>query len=54
MPEMDIKLPKGAQLDAEIAATFLEVPASVSCEGKDIHFIHRAEIKRKVGILSRI
>ncbi len=51
MPEMDIGLPKGAKLDAEIAATFLEVPVPVSCEGKNIHFIQRAEIKRKVKLL---
>jgi hypothetical protein len=54
MPEMNIGLPKGAKLDAEIAATFLEGPASVSCDGKNIHFIQRAEIKRKVEILGRI
>jgi MFS family permease len=53
-PEMDIKLPKGARLDAEITATFLDVPVLVSCEGEDIHFIQRAEIKRKIGILSRV
>jgi hypothetical protein len=54
VPELDLLLPKGAELDAEIAATFLEGPASVSCEGKDIHFIHRAEVKRKVKLLGRI
>jgi hypothetical protein len=53
-PEMEIRLPKGAKLDAEIAATFLDVPVPVSCVGKDIHFIQRAEIRRKVGILSRV
>ena len=53
-PELDIRLPKGAKLDAEIAATFLEVPVLASCKGKDIHFINRAEIKRKVKLLGRI
>jgi hypothetical protein len=54
MSEMDIKLPREAHLDAEISATFLDVPVLVACEGKDIHFIQRAEIKRKVGILGRV
>jgi hypothetical protein len=54
VPELDLLLPKGAKLDAEIAATFLEVPVPVTCEGKSIHFIHRAEIKRKFEILGRI
>jgi len=53
LPEMDIRFPKGARLDAEIRATFLDVPASVSCEGKDIHVIRRAEVKRRVGVLGR-
>jgi len=52
-PEMEIRLPKGAGLDAEIRATFLDLPVPVSCVGKDVQFIFRAEIKRKVGILSR-
>jgi hypothetical protein len=52
-PEIDLRVLKGAGLDAEIAATFLEVPARVSCEGKDIHFIHRAKIERKVKLLDR-
>jgi len=54
LSEMDIKLPREAHLDAEISATFLDVPVLVACEGKDIHFIQRAEIKRKVGILGRV
>jgi MFS family permease len=53
MPELDVGLPKGAKLDAEIAATFLEVPVPVSCEGRNILFIQRAEIKRKVNLLGR-
>jgi hypothetical protein len=54
VPELDLLLPKGAKLDAEIAATFLQVPVPVTCEGKSILFIHRAEIKRKIEILGRI
>ena len=53
-PELDVALPKGATLDAEIIATFLEVPVPISCAGKNIFFIQRAEIKRKVNLLSRI
>jgi len=54
VPELDVWLPNGANLDAEIAATFLEVPVLASCKGKYIHFINRAEIKRKVKLLGRI
>jgi hypothetical protein len=53
-PEVEIRLPKGAKLDAEIGATFLDLPVPVSCIGKDICFIYRAEIKRKLKILSRV
>jgi len=54
MPELDVGLPKGAKLDAEIIATFLEVPVPISCAGKNIFFIQRAEIKRKVNLRGRI
>jgi Peptidase family M28 len=53
-PEMAIRLPKGAKLDADIGASFLDLPVPVSCIGKDICFIHRAEIKRQAGIGSPI
>jgi len=53
-PELDVGLPQGAKLDAEIIATFLEVPVPISCAGKNIFFIQRAEIKRKVNLLGRI
>jgi len=52
-PELDVRLPRGAKLEAEIVATFLVTPIAISCERKDIHFVHRAEIKRKVEILGR-
>ncbi|MDH7513764.1 MAG: M28 family metallopeptidase [Clostridiales bacterium] len=50
-PELDVRLPKGAKLEAEIIATFLETPVAVSCDRKDIHFVQRAEIKRKIKLL---
>jgi len=50
-PEFDVVVPLEAKLEAEIEATFLETPLSVSCQGKNIRFIHRAELKRKVGLL---
>ena len=52
-PEIEIRLPMGAGLEAEIEATFLDLPVPVSCMGKDIQFIFRAELKRKVELLSR-
>jgi hypothetical protein len=48
---MELALPLEARLEAEIAATFLETPLSVSCQGKNMHFIQRAELKRKVDLL---
>jgi len=53
-PEMEIRLPKGAGLEAEISATFLEVPAAISCQGKNMHFIHRAEVRQKLDVLKPI
>jgi len=50
-PEFDVVVPLEAKLEAEIEATFLETPLSVSCKGKNIRFINRAELKRKVGLL---
>jgi hypothetical protein len=52
-PEMDIRLPRGARLEAEVSATFLELPVPVSLRGKDIHFVQRAEVKDKLEILGR-
>jgi hypothetical protein len=52
-PEMDIQLPKGAGLEAEVTATFLEGPVRVAGEGKKVYFIQRAEIKRRVQVLGR-
>ncbi len=50
-PEMELVLPLEAKLEAEISAAFLETPLSVSCQGRNIHFIHRAELKRKIELL---
>ncbi|HUU39212.1 MAG TPA: M28 family peptidase [Candidatus Desulfaltia sp.] len=50
-PKMELILPREAKLEAEIVATFLETPLPVSCQGKNMHFIHRAELKRKVDLL---
>ena len=52
-PTLDIQLPRGAGLDAELTATFRDVPVQVVCRGKGIHFSHRAEIRRKVEIVNR-
>jgi hypothetical protein len=51
MPEMDIRLAPGARLDAEIKATFLDAPVSVSCAARDTHITRRAEIVRRVRVL---
>ncbi len=50
-PEMALVLPLEAKLEAEITAVFLETPLSVSCQGKEIRFSHRAELKRKIALL---
>jgi hypothetical protein len=50
-PEMELALPLEAGLEAVITATFLETPLSVSCEARQMNFIHRAEIKRRVELL---
>ncbi len=50
-PEIDLVLPPEAKLEAEIVATFLEAPLPVSCQDENIHFIHRAELTRKVELL---
>jgi hypothetical protein len=47
-PEFEIRLPQGAEVEGEIIADFLETPLAVTGEGTNIHFIHRAEIIRKI------
>lgn len=51
LSEMELVLPLGAKLAADIRATFLETPVPILARGKAAHFIHRAEIERKVEIL---
>ncbi len=50
-PEIEILLPSEGKLEAEIVATFLETPFPVKCQAKNIHFVHRAELTRKVELL---
>jgi hypothetical protein len=52
-PGMELWLPAGARLDAEIKADFLDVPAALVCEGEGVHFILRSEVLRKLEILGR-
>lgn len=52
-PEMELRLPREAGLEAEIRAAFLETPLAVSCEAENIHFRHRAELRRKIELLPR-
>jgi hypothetical protein len=51
LPELKLRLPKGAKLRAEILATFLETPVPISCAGKNKHFIYRAQITRRLDVL---
>jgi hypothetical protein len=50
-PELKIRLPEGAKLDAEVSAVFLETPRPVRCEGKDKSFIYRAEVRHRLALL---
>ena len=52
-PEMEVRLPPGARLDAEIRAHFLDLPVCIHCEGRDVRFIRRSEVSRKLGVLGR-
>jgi len=47
-PTLKLSLPKGAKLEAEIAATFLDMPVPISCTGKNKFFVYRARITRKI------
>jgi hypothetical protein len=49
-PEMELALPLEAKLEAEITAVFLETPILVSCRAQNMHFVHRAEIKRRLDL----
>jgi hypothetical protein len=50
-PELKISLAKGARLDAEVSAVFLETPRPVRCEGKDKSFVYRSELKRRLELV---
>jgi hypothetical protein len=50
-PEFELRLAPEATLDAEIRAVFLETPLPVVCLGKNMHFIRRSEIARRIEIL---
>jgi hypothetical protein len=52
-PEMELRLAQGARLDAEITANFLDFPVSITCEGRDVHFIRRSEVSRRLNVLGR-
>jgi len=49
-PELEILLPPGARLEAEIRADFLDFPGLLTCEGEGVHFIRRSEVSRRVNI----
>jgi hypothetical protein len=49
-PQLKLRMPKEGELKAEITATFLETPLEIKCEGKNKHFIHRAEITRQIEL----
>ncbi len=50
-PELKIRLPKDAPLNAEVIARFLETPVTISCKGENKHFVHRAEVTKKIDLL---
>jgi hypothetical protein len=50
-PELKIRLPKDAALNAEVAVRFLETPVSISCKGENKHFVHRAVVTKKIDLL---
>lgn len=49
-PEMKIRMPKNAKLDAEITAIFLETPLQVTCEGRNKFCISRSKIIREINL----
>jgi hypothetical protein len=51
-PQLKLRMPKEGELKAEITATFLETPLEIKCEGKNKHFIHRAEITQQIELQS--
>jgi len=49
-PKLRLKMPKDAELKAEITASFLETPIPISCEGENKHFIHRSVITKEIDL----
>jgi hypothetical protein len=50
-PQLRLRLPKEAELKAEMTATFLETPLEIRCEGENKHFIHRASISKDIDLV---
>ncbi len=53
-PEFRLRLPSRAKLDAHITAIFLETPAAVSCTGRLMQFVQRAEISRSIDLIQKV
>jgi len=53
-PRLTLKMPKEAELKAELEANFLETPLSIACEGENKHFMHRAIIKRELDLGDKV
>jgi hypothetical protein len=49
-PEVELRLPADANLNAEIRAVFLETPVRVACGGENMHFVQRSEIVRRIDL----
>ncbi|MGB6867124.1 MAG: hypothetical protein WBE11_15665, partial [Candidatus Aminicenantaceae bacterium] len=49
-PQLKVRVPKDSSLTAEITAVFLETPLDIECEGKNIHFTHRAIVTRDIEL----
>jgi hypothetical protein len=50
-PELHLRLPKEARLDADITVSFLELPVRISAAGKNKFFIYRSQIKKRVELV---
>jgi len=49
-PKLKLRLPKDAKMEAEINATFLDQAVPVSCQGKNMFFIYRTVITRRLNL----
>jgi hypothetical protein len=50
-PELRVSLAKGAKLEAEVSAVFLEMPRPLTCAGENKSFVYRSEVKRRLEVL---